>query len=115
MCLNLFKGCNHLYVTDTLFNNLFNSIAKELYHWKRRNYKRLYSNLQDRCYVSESITKRMNKVLSWLEPIAKEVDAVLFLINVVNASFPGDVFNFFVERSIKNLKKELGIKTKPLK
>ena len=115
LCLNLFKGCNHLYVTDTLFNNLFNSIAKELYHWKRRNYKRLYSNLQDRCYVSESITKRMNKVLSWLEPIAKEVDAVLYLVHVVNASFPGDVFNFFVERSIKNLKKELGIKTKPLK
>lgn len=113
-CLLWFKDCKYSYEMDTLFNNLFNSIAKELYHWQSRDYGRLYSRLYGISYSSESITKRMDKVLSRLEPIKKEVDGVLSYVHR-SVSLPGDVFNFFVARSIENLKKELGIKTKPLK
>ena len=113
-CLLWFNGCKYSYGMDTLFNELFNSIAKGLYHWKSRDYDQLYSRLYGISYSSESITKRMDKVLSRLEPIKKEVGGVLSYVHR-SASLPGDVFNFFVERSIENIKKELGIKTKPLK
>lgn len=113
-CLLWFNDCKYTYAIDTLFNTLFNSIAKELYHWKSRDYQRLSNHLYGRSYSSESIAKRMNKVLSLLESIEKEVNDVLSYVHR-SASLPGDVFNFFVERSIENLKKELGIKTKPLK
>lgn len=113
-CLHWFNDCKYSYEMDTLFNELFNSIAKEMYHWKSRDYAQLYTRLYGNHYSLEIITKRMNKVLSWLEPIMKEVSDTLLYVRS-SASLPRDVFNFFVERSIENLKKELGIKTKPLK
>lgn len=113
-CLLWFNGCKYSYEMDTLFNELFSSIAKELYHWKSRDYRQLYVRLYGNSYSSETITKRMNKVLFRLESITKEVDGILSYVHR-SASLPGDVFNFFVERSVENLKKELGIKTKPLK